>query len=306
MPPARVLVAPRRATEGVVTMTQTVNGHGAAVTTPGSAPAGGEGRLGSGVYEGPASLAAARAALRVALPEPSSKFSQDDEWCVVAQPDGSWREFRFHDYHHIFAVPGLYEKIFYDVLGCDSPRFMAGLLADALADAHEEAADVRALDLGAGNGIMAEELARIGVAHTVGVDILPEAAVAAERDRPGLYADYLVEDLTALGAEDSRRLERHRLNALTVVAALGFGDIPPAAFRTAYDHVAEGGWIVLTIKDAFLAAEDTTGFARMISDGMSTGALEVVRRERFRHRLATDASPLVYEGIVARKRGPLG
>ncbi len=90
------------------------------------------------------------------------------------------------------------------------------------------------------------------------------------------------------------------------MAALGFGDIPPAAFRTAYDHVAPDGWVVLTIKDAFLAAEDTSGFARMISDGMASGALEVVRRERFRHRLATDATPLVYEGIVARKRGPLG
>jgi hypothetical protein len=30
-----------------------------------------------------------------------------------------------------------------------------------------------------------------------------------------------------------------------------------------------------------------------------------VRRERFQHRLATDASPLLYEGIVARKRGAL-
>jgi SAM-dependent methyltransferase len=284
-------------------MTRTVNGHGS-VTTPASGSAGEEG-LGRGVYRGPESLEEARNALRVALPEPSSKYSQDDEWCVVARPDGSWREYRFHDYHQIFDVPGLYEKIFYDVLGCDTPRFMAGLLADALADARVDAADVRTLDLGAGNGIMAEELAAVGAGHFVGVDILPEAAAAAERDRPGLYADYVVADLTALGAEDSRRLTGHHLNALTVVAALGFGDIPPEAFGTAYDHVAADGWIVLTIKDAFLGAEDTSGFARMISDGMASGALEVVRRERFRHRLATDASPVVYEGIVARKRGPL-
>jgi SAM-dependent methyltransferase len=286
-------------------MTQTVNGHGTAVAASGSGPMGGDGRLGSGVYQGPGALAEARRALRVALPEPSSKFSQDDEWCVVQQPDGSWREFRFHDYDRIFEVPGLYEKIFYDVLGCDSPRFMVGLFADALADARVAAADVRVLDLGAGNGIMAEELAAVGVAHSVGVDILPEASTAAERDRPGLYADYLVTDLTALDAEGSRRLAGHELNALTVVAALGFGDIPPQAFRTAYDQVADGGWVVLTIKDAFLAADDTSGFATMIADGMASGALEVVRRERFRHRLATDASPLVYEGIVARKRGPL-
>ncbi len=283
-------------------MTQTVNGHGA-VTTSGSGST--EGDPGRGAYRGPESLADVRRALRVALPEPNSKFSQDDEWCVVAQADGTWREYRFHDYDQIFRMPGLYEKIFYDVLGCDSPRFMAGLFADALADARVDAADLRALDLGAGNGIMAEELAAVGIAHSVGVDILPEAREAAERDRPGLYADYLVGDLTAIEADDSKRLAGHHLNALTVVAALGFGDIPPAAFGTAYDHIADGGWVVLTIKDAFLASEDTSGFAAMISAGMASGALEVVRRERFRHRLATDATPLVYEGIVARKRGPL-
>lgn len=301
----RVLVASSRRDRRVVAMTQTVDGR-AIVTTSGSGSPADAHRLGRGVYRGPETLADARRALRVALPEPGSRYTQDDEWCVVQRPDGSWGEIRFHDYDRIFDVPGLYEKIFYDVLGCDSPRFMAGLFADALAQARVEAEAVRVLDLGAGNGIMAEELAAAGVGHTVGIDILPEARVAAERDRPGLYADYLVTDLTALEEPGSRRLAEHRPNALTVVAALGFGDIPPAAFRTAYEHIADGGWVVLTIKDAFLTADDTSGFAQMITDGMACGALEVVRRERFRHRLATDASPLVYEGLVARKRGPLG
>jgi predicted TPR repeat methyltransferase len=254
---------------------------------------------------GSEALASARAALRVALPEPSSKFDQDDEWCVVQQADGAWREFRFHDYHHIFDVPGLYEKIFYDVLGCDSPRFMVGLLTEALAVAGEDTRSLRVLDLGAGNGIMAEELRAVGAEHAVGVDILSEARDAAERDRPGLYADYLVADLTALDDAGRRRLAEHRLNALTVVAALGFGDIPPQAFCTAYEAVEDGGWIVLTIKDAFLEESDTSGFAKMIRSGLEDGSLEIVRRERFQHRLATDATPLLYEGIVARKRGRL-
>jgi predicted TPR repeat methyltransferase len=252
-----------------------------------------------------ADLEAARAALRLALPEPGSKFSQDDEFCVVAQPDGSWTEYRFHDYDRIFEVPGLYEKIFYDVLGCDSPRFMVGLLAEALASVDVSATDLRVLDLGAGNGIMAEELAAIGVEHSVGVDILPEAKDAALRDRPGLYAGYHVADLTALPEDERAEIAEHRLNALTVVAALGFGDIPPAAFRTAYDLVDDGGWIVLTIKDAFLSDTDTSGFAGMIGESLRSGALETVRRERFQHRMATDSTPLLYEGIVARKRGPL-
>jgi SAM-dependent methyltransferase len=264
----------------------------------GRAPAG-------GAAAPPVDLETARASLRLALPEPGSKFSQDDEWCVVAEPDGTWAEYRFHDYDRIFRVPGLYEKIFYDVLACDSPRFMVGLLRDALDAAGVGAETLRVLDLGAGNGIMAEELAAIGVPYAVGVDILPEARDAAHRDRPGLYAGYHVADLTALPAGEREELAGHRLNALTVVAALGFGDIPPQAFRTAYDLVDDGGWIVLTIKDAFLEDTDTTGFGGMIGESMRSGALEVARRERFQHRLATDRSPLLYEGIVARKRGAL-
>ena len=274
---------------------------GAAAPEAAMAPAGGKATPGPR----PVDLDAARAALRLALPEPGSKFSQDDEFCVVAQPDGTWREYRFHDYDRIFGVPGLYEKIFYDVLACDSPRFMVGLLSEALATAGEPASALRVLDLGAGNGIMAEELAAAGVEHAVGVDILTEARDAALRDRPGLYADYQVADLTRLPAAQRATLAGHHLNALTVVAALGFGDIPPAAFRTAYDLVAPDGWIVLTIKDAFLEDTDTSGFGGMIGESIRSGALEVVRRERFQHRLATDASPLLYEGIVARKRGAL-
>ena len=282
-----------------------VNGTGDPAAAPAPGESGEVAVLDTDPTAGAQILAAARSALRLALPEPGSKFSQDDEFCLVAGPDGSWSEFRFHDYDRIFDVPGLYEKIFYDVLGCDSPRFMVGLLADALAGTGVDPASLRVLDLGAGNGIMAEELAASGVGFAVGVDILDEARAAAARDRPGLYADYLVADLTDLSAADAATLAGHRLDALTVVAALGFGDIPPAAFRTAYDHVAEGGWVVLTIKDAFLHESDPSGFAAMIRGGMDSGALEIVRRERFQHRLATDSSPLVYEGIVARKRAPL-
>ena len=70
----------------------------------------------------------------------------------MAEPDGSWAEYRFHNYDRIFGVRGLYEKIFYDVLGCDSPRFMVGLLNDALASSDVPADSLRVLDLGAGPG----------------------------------------------------------------------------------------------------------------------------------------------------------
>lgn len=63
------------------------------------------------------------------------------------------------------------------------------------------------LDLGAGYGCVAQELLALGIRRFVGVDIYDEAAEAAERDRPGLYADYVVGDLTNLDDEGRNTLE---------------------------------------------------------------------------------------------------
>ena len=162
----------------------------------------------------------------------------------------SRRRIRFHDYHEIFKIPGLYEQLFYEELKCDSPRTIAGLIGEQVDN--DTAADLRVLDVGAGNGMVGEELDRMGAKHIVGVDIIEEAAEAAERDRPGIYDDYFVVDLTDIPADDQRALEEHRFNCLTTVAALGFGDIPPEAFAAAYNLVEDGGLIAFNIKERFV------------------------------------------------------
>ena len=55
---------------------------------------------------------------------------------------------------------------------------------------------------------------------------------------------------------------------MTVVAALGFGDMPPAAFAGAFNMVVDGGLVALNIKDEFL---EEGGFASFIA-GWSTTA----------------------------------
>src|SRR3954453_515179 len=121
--------------------------------------------------------------------EASATASQDEEWCEV-EVGGKTRRLRFHDYSDIYSIPGLYERLIYERLGCQSPRVIAGLLRAELDSRGQDPSGLRVFDLGAGNGIVAEELADVGVEHFVGVDIIPEAAEAAERDRPGLYQEY--------------------------------------------------------------------------------------------------------------------
>jgi predicted TPR repeat methyltransferase len=229
------------------------------------------------------------------------ELAQDEEWFDLDPVDGQTRRIRFHDYAAIYEVPGLYERLFYEQLECRSPQTVVGLLKRELDRDGVDPASLTALDLGAGNGIVGEELRRIGVSSIVGVDLLPAAAAAAARDRPDAYDDYLVADLTELTSEEHQRLA-HRFSCLVSVAALGFDDIPPLALATAYDEVRAGGWIALTIKEDFLTTQDPTGFQKLIRAMLDEGLLELRTHERYRHRLSSTGQPLYYVALIAVKQ----
>jgi SAM-dependent methyltransferase len=236
----------------------------------------------------------------IALPPPPVSLDQDQEWCVV-EVEGRWKKIRFHDYDKIYSIPGLYETLFYDVLKCNSPVTIRKMLQRCIREARVAPGDLRVLDLGAGNGMVAEELASLGVRHMVGVDIIRAAADAARRDRRDVYDDYFVVDMTDVSQEELRSLDALDLNCLTCVAALGFGDIPPAAFANAYNLVGPGGWIAFNIKTDFLESGDACGFAGLIRRMIEEGVMSIQAREEYEHRLATDGEPLLYTAFVASK-----
>jgi predicted TPR repeat methyltransferase len=240
----------------------------------------------------------------ISFPEAGRGADQDAESCEV-RIDGDQRRIRFHDYEEIYALPGLYEQLFYDELKCTSPTVLASLLTEAMADADVDPGTVDALDIGAGNGMVGEELVDRGIRSVVGVDIIDAAAAAAARDRPDVYDEYVVADLTDLPERVRDSIAARRLTCLTTAAALGFGDIPPLAFAHACDLVVDGAWIAFTIKDRFLDVDGESTFAALVRRLEKSGALEVVARRRYRHRLAVDGSELHYVAVVARKRGPI-
>jgi DNA-binding MarR family transcriptional regulator/predicted TPR repeat methyltransferase len=229
------------------------------------------------------------------------RTQQDEAWFVMSSPGGE-RRIRFHDYAAIYEHPGLYEQLFYDRLKCASPTRVAALLERAVRASGEAFSELRCLDLGAGNGMMGEELQRTGVARVVGVDILPEARDAALRDRPGVYDAYHVADLTEPQPALLDELREWRFDCLTTVAALGFGDIPTAAFQQALGLVEEGGWIAFNVKETFLRESDAAGFARLVRELLFAEGVQLHYIERYRHRLSIDGRPLYYYAIVARKR----
>jgi SAM-dependent methyltransferase len=160
---------------------------------------------------------------------------------------------------------------------------------------------VRFLDIGAGNGMVGEELKNIGANTVVGIDIIPEAKEAQVRDRPDVYDDYFVEDLTAIDEEVKQELESHNLNCMTTVAALGFGDIPPAAFTEGYNIIDEQGIVAFNIRDKFIEETSTSDFHNLIEAMEEESILDVQVKEKYRHRLDVDGNPIYYYVYVGIK-----
>jgi len=239
-------------------------------------------------------------ALVYRFPEVDADLKQDEEWLEV-RVDGEWQRLRLHDYASIYAIPGLYEAVFYRTLKCCSPKRSVALFEEVLAQHKVEPQTLRVLDVGAGNGMVGEQLWTLGAQRLVGIDIVDEARAAALRDRSHVYADYLIEDLTDLSEATERTLRRQRLNCMTCVAALGFSDIPPRAFLKAFDVIETPAWLAFNIKQDFLRENDRSGFAELVAALRSDKILRVEAYRRYRHRLSIRGKPLHYVAMVARK-----
>ena len=167
---------------------------------------------------------------RIKFPRAGGHELSQSEAYFFVEEDGEDVRYRFHDYDKIYRTPGLYEQTFYDRLKCKSPEKVGEILNSTLSANGHNINELRVLDLGAGNGIMGEVLKSYGVSRLIGADIIEEAKISADRDRPGVYDEYYVADFTALSDDQLAELEGWSIDCLTSVAALGFGDIPPDVF----------------------------------------------------------------------------
>ncbi|MDA0831675.1 MAG: methyltransferase [Planctomycetota bacterium] len=236
----------------------------------------------------------------IRFPDVDDGVDQDEEWCEVVI-DGKRRRIRFHNYSEVFRVPGLYEELFYEQLKCCSPSYISNLLESVVREYGESPEEFRVLDVGAGNGMVGDELQQLGVQSVVGVDIIPAAKEATNRDRPDVYDSYRVTDLTDLSETDEEHLRRVNANCLTTVAALGFGDIPPLAFAKALDLIATPGWLAFNLKESFLREQDDSGFSRLIRRLNREGYIQTLCYRRYQHRVSMTGQPLYYVAVVARK-----
>jgi SAM-dependent methyltransferase len=228
-------------------------------------------------------------------------LDQDEEFFFLIESDGNEKKILFHEYAEIYKTKGLYEQLFYERLKCNSPAKVSEALRYPLSQVQENHSELRVLDLGAGNGMMGEQLRKQGVARLIGADIIPEAKEATERDRPMIYDAYYIADFCNLTEEQREDIQEWSFNCLTTVAALGFGDIPAKAFMEAFNILQSKGWIAFNIKETFLDKTDETGFSIAIRELIFSEYLDIYYLERYQHRLSMEGQPLYYFAIAGRK-----
>lgn len=237
--------------------------------------------------------------LEIRIPEAVRRLDQNEEWIELLTDEGP-QKIRLHDYARFFEIPGLYDQ-FYRTLHCRSPQVVCETLKAQLVKNGSVAESLRVLDFGAGNGQVGERLAKdLGCEAVVGLDIIPQAQEAARRDRPKVYDDYYVMDLTHPTEKEREKLSRWRFNALVTVAALGYGDIGAKAFVNAFNLLEKGAWVAFNIKDRFLSQGDDTGFKETVNR-LLEDSLELLEARRYRHRFSLAGDPLHYVVIVGRK-----
>jgi SAM-dependent methyltransferase len=242
---------------------------------------------------------------RIQFPKIESLDNDQDESYFFLDGASKKRKIRFHDYDEIYQVPDLYEQLFYDRLKCSSPSKVTNILESAITQSADNFSELRVLDLGAGNGMMGEELKKHGISRLIGIDIIPEAYDALNRDRPGVYDAYYIEDFCELSEEKKEEIESWQCDCMVTVAALGFGDIPTKAFITAFNIIRDEGWVAFNIKDTFLDLSDKTGFSTLIRELIFSKYLDIYHIERYRHRLSINGRPLYYYAVAGRKNADI-
>lgn len=235
--------------------------------------------------------------------EDGSDRETGGEAFTVRFATGRNRRIGLHDYDRMYAIPGLYEEVVQRRLQCASPAKLAEVLLGVAELERRPPHLLRVLDLGAGNGLVGEELHARGVRVLAATDSAKRARTAADRDRPGLYASYVVADANGRPAELGSLVRELGINCVVCAGALGFAHIDAQSFTELWDLLPPGAMFALTVDEGLVrpGASDVGDELALLRGGHA--GTEIVVWERFRHRLSVSGEPIHYLAVGARKVG---
>lgn len=227
---------------------------------------------------------------------------QSDEY-FLATVDGRRQRFNIHDYATLYRIPWLYDVALYHNLVCRTPTEMSGAIDRVWRDLGVERSSLRALELGAGSGVFGHELRHtLGIPHLEAIDICAEAAEAAERDRPGVYDAYHIDDLTDLSPQTEAALRAAGFNVVAMASATGWGNhIPLAGFEQSFDLLVPGGLFVFHVKPNDPDPE-CIELCNWVEAKVQSGRLDQKYRGSHFHRKSSNGSEIYYDVVIGTKR----
>jgi hypothetical protein len=229
----------------------------------------------------------------------SIRFPDDEPDTFEIRIDNEWKSLNLRDREQIFTKPGLYEQLVCDILRCHAATKLANLFLSVLHERDLSPTILSVLDLGASNGVVAEEMRRIGVSSVVGIDPLPEARDAAERDRWGIYDDYIVSDLSNPSRSLNKRLIALDPDVLVMAGAPASHDVSLHTFAVAFNAVRTTGWLVLSTPD--VVAHDSSPLQQLLHDMVEKRIVQLEASRRYVHSLNPDGRKIERVAVIARK-----
>lgn len=224
----------------------------------------------------------------------------DEARDVVRWRDDTGRnvETGLHDYAALYQVPGLYEATYFVRLGGRAPHLLVEVLAAVVP--RRERPDLQVLDVGAGTGMVGEQLAAVGFRWITGTDVEPASEWAVPRDRAGLYQDLRTMDLTRLSDGDLRWLRALAPQVVTVAGAVGFGHLPVDALAALTRMLPGGGLLALTIAHGFEHEPELADHTTLLLGP----AYRLRARRDGLHRQTAEGARLDIAALVLERTGP--
>ncbi|MGD1804095.1 class I SAM-dependent methyltransferase [Dapis sp. BLCC M126] len=239
---------------------------------------------------------------QIRLPDSIENLPINEEYVFITE-NGQERRLKLHNYGEIYSIPGLYNYLAVEKLAYRSHQVMATLLTENLKNSGESVEELKLLELGAGSGLFGQEVAQLGVKSIIGIDIVPEAAEATQRDSPGVYENYFVEDLTQLSKSTSDFLKEKKLNGFVCCSALSEGHIPVKAFATGMNLIQNQGWVLFNVaKTSYECEDNCPEFVNFYRQAVEKGYLKIHSTEFYLHRRFLNGKPLEYVAILAKKQ----
>ena len=237
---------------------------------------------------------------KVRIPEETGNLVIQEEFFWISQ-NGQERKVKLHDYVEMYRIPHLYEYMM-EKLQAQSHNVLADLLIDQVRQTGRSVEDLVILEVGAGSGMVGKALTDRGVKSIVGVDILPEAAVAAAREYPEVYENYYVEDLSQLSSKTWEDLSNRGFNCILCGSALGFNHIPASAWSTAYNLILPNSLVAFNVQKERWEDKGKDSFLEWHPWVADNNILEIALTHKYQHRFYMDQRSLEYVAIIGEKQ----